>query len=95
MAAGLGESPLRLQAVVIAHAPTAAAARVTASGWLVDPLGTRRVFFRRSCFTLGSLAYALSRDPSQIVLARRDEHARADDLEKAIRPAAATACCRW
>ncbi|HUD43317.1 MAG TPA: multidrug transporter subunit MdtD [Dokdonella sp.] len=70
MAAGLGESPLRMQAVVIAYALTVAIL-IPASGWLADRLGTRRVFIAAiALFTLGSLACALSRNLTQIVLAR-------------------------
>lgn len=70
MAAGLGESPLRMQAVVIAYALTVAIL-IPASGWLADRFGTRRVFVAAIVlFTLGSLACAASRDLSQIVLAR-------------------------
>src|ERR1700761_3685882 len=54
MAAGLGESPLRMQSVVIAYALTMAML-IPASGWLADRFGTRRVFFSAIVlFTLGS-----------------------------------------
>lgn len=70
MAAGLGESPLRMQAVVIAYSLTVAIL-IPASGWLADRFGTRRVFLAAIVlFTLGSLGCALSRDLAQIVLAR-------------------------
>ena len=43
MAASLGESPLRMQAVVASYA-LAVAMLIPASGWLADRFGTRRVF---------------------------------------------------
>jgi predicted MFS family arabinose efflux permease len=58
MAASLGESPLRMQSVVIAYALTMATL-IPASGWLADRFGTRRVFFFAvAVFTLGSLLCA-------------------------------------
>ena len=61
MAASLGESPLRMQAVVVAYALTVAML-IPASGWLADRLGTRRVFVAAIVlFTLGSLACARRR----------------------------------
>ena len=45
MAASLGESPLRMQSVVIAYALTMAML-IPASGWLADRFGTRRVVLR-------------------------------------------------
>ena len=44
MAASLGESPLRMQSVVIAYSLTMAML-IPASGWLADRFGTRRVYF--------------------------------------------------
>ncbi|WP_425605455.1 multidrug transporter subunit MdtD [Pseudoxanthomonas putridarboris] len=70
MARDLGQSPLRMQAVVVAYALTVAML-IPASGWLSDRLGTRRVFVAAiALFTLGSLACALSRSLDQLVLAR-------------------------
>ncbi|CAJ3164927.1 EmrB/QacA family drug resistance transporter [Burkholderia pseudomallei] len=58
MAASLGESPLRMQSVVIAYSLTMAV-MIPVSGWLADTLGTRRVFFSAILiFTLGSLLCA-------------------------------------
>lgn len=66
MARDLGESPLRMQSVVVAYA-LAMALFIPASGWLADRAGTRRTFTAAvSLFTVGSLACALS--PSLPVL---------------------------
>jgi len=70
MARGLGESPLRMQAVVIAYSLTVAIL-IPASGWLADRFGTRAVFLAAIVlFTLGSLGCALSQSLAQIVGAR-------------------------
>jgi EmrB/QacA subfamily drug resistance transporter len=70
MAASLGESPLRMQAVVASYA-LAVAMVIPASGWLADRLGTRRVFVCAVIvFSIGSLACALSRQLTQLVGAR-------------------------
>ena len=61
MAIGLGESPLRMQAVVASYA-LAVAMVIPASGWLADKFGTRQVFLAAVVlFSLGSLACAMSR----------------------------------
>jgi EmrB/QacA subfamily drug resistance transporter len=58
MAASLGESPLRMQSVVIAYSLTMAML-IPASGWLADRFGTRRVYFAAIVlFTFGSLLCA-------------------------------------
>ena len=41
MAASLGESPLRMQSVIVAYALTMAML-IPASGWIADRFGTRR-----------------------------------------------------
>src|SRR5579885_1236398 len=70
MAAGLGESPLRMQSVVIAYALTMAML-IPASGWLADRFGTRRIFFCAiALFTLGSLLCAYSHTLAQLVGSR-------------------------
>ena len=70
MATSLGESPLRMQAVVASYA-LAVAMLIPASGWLADRLGTRRVFIAAIVlFSAGSLACALSRQLMQLVAAR-------------------------
>ena len=70
MAASLGESPLRMQAVVISYALTVAML-IPASGWLSDRLGTRRVFIAAiALFTIGSLACAISPGLNQLVASR-------------------------
>ncbi|MET4578411.1 multidrug transporter subunit MdtD [Ottowia thiooxydans] len=70
MARNLGESPLRMQSVVVAYALTMAAL-IPASGWLADRFGTQRVFFGAIVlFTLGSAACAASTQLDQLVAAR-------------------------
>lgn len=70
MAASLGESPLRMQAVVISYALTVAML-IPASGWLADRMGTCRVFTSAIVlFTIGSLACAVSQTLPQLVAAR-------------------------
>ena len=70
MAASLGESPLRMQAVVASYA-LAVAMLIPASGWLADRFGTRRVFIAAVVlFSVGSLACALSRGLTQLVASR-------------------------
>jgi len=70
MAAGLRESPLRMQSVVIAYALTMAML-IPASGWLADRFGTRRVFFCAiAVFTLGSLLCANAHSLAQLAAAR-------------------------
>lgn len=70
MAASLGESPLRMQSVVVAYALTMAML-IPASGWLADRFGTRRVFFCAIVlFVAGSVLCALSRSIGQLVAAR-------------------------
>ncbi|WP_300618894.1 multidrug transporter subunit MdtD [Dokdonella sp.] len=70
MADNLGESPLRMQSVVIAYALTMAML-IPASGWLADRFGTRRVFFFAiTLFTLGSLLCGISHSLGQLVAAR-------------------------
>jgi EmrB/QacA subfamily drug resistance transporter len=70
MAASLGESPLRMQSVVIGYALTMAML-IPASGWLADRFGTRRVFFCAIVlFVAGSVLCALSRSLGQLVASR-------------------------
>jgi len=70
MAAGLGESPLRMQSVVIAYSLTMAML-IPASGWLADRFGTRRVFFAAIVlFTFGSLLCAGAHTLAQLSGAR-------------------------
>ena len=62
MAHSLGESPLRMQSVIIAYS-LAMATLIPASGWIADRFGTRRVYLGALIlFSLGSLlcAYAPS-----------------------------------
>lgn len=70
MAASLGESPLRMQSVVVAYALTMAML-IPASGWIADRFGTRRVFFSAIVlFVVGSICCALSPGIGQLVAAR-------------------------
>ncbi|MGI4982321.1 MAG: multidrug transporter subunit MdtD [Janthinobacterium lividum] len=70
MARALGESPLRMQSVVVAYALTMAVA-IPASGWLADRFGTRRVYMTAiGLFVAGSVACALSRSLDALVAAR-------------------------
>jgi MFS family permease len=70
MATNLGESPLRMQAVVASYA-LAVAMVIPASGWLADKFGTRGVFLAAVVlFSLGSLACAMSGELTQLVAAR-------------------------
>ncbi len=66
----LGESPLRMQSVVIAYLLTVALF-IPASGWLADRFGTLHAFIAALVlFSLGSLACALSPSLSWLVVAR-------------------------
>ena len=47
MASSLGESPLRMQSVVVAYS-LAMAMLIPASGWLADRFGPRRIYDARS-----------------------------------------------
>jgi EmrB/QacA subfamily drug resistance transporter len=70
MAASLGESPLRMQSVVVAYSLTMAML-IPASGWMADRFGTRRLFVLAiALFTLGSLLCALSHSLAQLVASR-------------------------
>lgn len=70
MAQSLGESPLRMQSVVISYALTMAVL-IPASGWLADRFGTRKVYFTAIVFfTLGSLLCAASQSLGQLVASR-------------------------
>lgn len=70
MAHSLGESPLRMQSVVIAYMLTMAV-MIPMSGWLADRLGTRKVFFSAIVFfTLGSILCASSPSLNLLVIAR-------------------------
>ena len=70
MAKDLGESPLRMQSIVIAYMLTVALF-IPASGWLADRFGTRRAFLAAIVlFSLGSLLCALSPSLPWLVAAR-------------------------
>jgi EmrB/QacA subfamily drug resistance transporter len=70
MARSLGESPLRMQSVVIAYALTMAML-IPASGWIADRFGTRRAFFSAiTLFVIGSVLCAMSRTLTQLVASR-------------------------
>ena len=70
MARSLGESPLRMQSVVIAYSLTMAML-IPATGWLADKFGTTRVFMVAiSLFMLGSIGCAASGSLNWLVVAR-------------------------
>ncbi|HVL00994.1 MAG TPA: multidrug transporter subunit MdtD, partial [Dongiaceae bacterium] len=70
MARSLGESPLRMQSVVVAYSLTMAML-IPATGWLADRFGTRRVFMSAIIlFVAGSLCCAFSHTLTQLVAAR-------------------------
>src|SRR3982751_2979143 len=70
MARSFGESPLRMQSVVVAYSLTMAML-IPASGWIADRFGTRRVYVGAIVlFVLGSVACALSGNLMQLVAAR-------------------------
>jgi len=70
MARSLGESPLRMQSVVVAYSLTMAML-IPASGWIADRFGTRRVYVSAiALFVIGSVACALSNSLTQLVIAR-------------------------
>ncbi len=70
IARDLGESPLHLQAVVIAYMLTTAVL-IPTSGWLADRFGTRRMFIVAVIlFVLGSLFCALSPNLDLLIAAR-------------------------
>jgi len=70
MASSLGESPLRMQSVVVVYSLTMAML-IPASGWLADRFGTQRVYLAAIfCFVVGSLCCAASRSLTQLVVAR-------------------------
>lgn len=70
MAAALGESPLRMQSVIVAYSLTMAMV-IPASGWIADRFGTRRVYLTAiALFVLGSVLCALAASLNQLVVAR-------------------------
>lgn len=70
MAASLGESPLRMQSVVVAYSLTMAML-IPASGWMADRFGTRRVYVAAILlFVLGSVLCAVAHSLSLLVAAR-------------------------
>ncbi|KAF1046429.1 multidrug transporter subunit MdtD [Xylophilus sp.] len=70
MARSLGESPLRMQSVVVAYSLTMAML-IPASGWIADRFGTRRVYVGAiTLFAIGSLLCAIAASLGQLVAAR-------------------------
>lgn len=70
IAKSLGESPLRMQSVVIAYLITVALL-IPASGWLADRFGAKKTFFAAIIvFCLGSLLCAMSNSLTGLVAAR-------------------------
>jgi EmrB/QacA subfamily drug resistance transporter len=70
MAHSLGESPLRMQSVIIGYSLTMAVV-IPASGWLADRFGTRRIFQTAIVlFVIGSLLCAAAHSLEFLVIAR-------------------------
>lgn len=70
MARSLGESPLRMQSVVVAYSLTMAML-IPATGWLADRFGTRRVYVGAIVlFVVGSVLCALAPSLGALVAAR-------------------------
>jgi EmrB/QacA subfamily drug resistance transporter len=70
MAASLGESPLRMQSVVVAYSLTMAML-IPASGWVADRFGARPVYVSAiGLFVLGSVLCALSDTLALLAAAR-------------------------
>lgn len=70
MARSLGESPLRMQSVVVAYS-LAMAMLIPASGWMADRFGTRRVYIAAIVlFVVGSVLCAMSSSLTMLVAAR-------------------------
>src|SRR5262249_17741774 len=70
MARSLGESPLRMQSVVVAYSLTMAIV-IPATGWMADRFGTRPVYVSAiALFVLGSVLCALSSSLAMLVGAR-------------------------
>ncbi|PZP35763.1 MAG: MFS transporter [Roseateles depolymerans] len=70
MAQSLGESPLRMQSVIVAYSLTMAML-IPASGWMADRFGTRRVYVAAILlFVAGSVLCAVSASLSMLVVAR-------------------------
>ncbi|MDB5966383.1 MAG: transporter [Polaromonas sp.] len=70
MARSFGESPLRMQSVVVAYSLTMAML-IPASGWIADRFGTRKVYVTSiTLFVIGSVACAMSHNLTQLVASR-------------------------
>ncbi|MCF8206552.1 MAG: multidrug transporter subunit MdtD [Methylotenera sp.] len=70
MARSLGESPLRMQSVVVAYS-LAMAMLIPASGWLADRFGTRRIYVGAIVlFVIGSVLCAVASSLAMLVAAR-------------------------
>src|SRR5258708_14598497 len=70
MADALGESPLRMQSVIVAYSLTMAML-IPASGWMADRFGTRRVYlWAIALFVLGSVLCAIAPNLQLMVAAR-------------------------
>ncbi|MFT7723085.1 MAG: multidrug transporter subunit MdtD [Roseateles sp.] len=70
MAASLGESPLRMQSVIVAYSLTMAML-IPASGWVADRFGTRRVYVGAILtFVAGSVLCAAAHSLGALVAAR-------------------------
>jgi len=70
MARSLGESPLRMQSVIVAYSLTMAIV-IPATGWMADRFGTRRIYIGAIVlFVIGSVLCAVSPSLTMLVAAR-------------------------
>ena len=70
MAEALGESPLKMQSVIVAYALTTAML-IPATGWVADRFGTRRIYgWAIALFVIGSVLCALSPSLPFLIAAR-------------------------
>lgn len=70
IAKSLGESPLRMQSVIVCYTLTVALL-IPLSGWLADRFGTKRIFITAVVlFTFGSLLCSFSDTLNELILSR-------------------------
>lgn len=70
IAANLGESPLKMHAIIVAYV-LAMAVTIPISGWLTEKYGLRKTYFVAIIlFSVASIACALSQNLTQLIIAR-------------------------
>ncbi len=70
MAKSLGESPLKMQSVIVSYA-LVMAILIPASGWLADKFGTRKIYLLSIfLFTIGSFFCATSKSLTELIVFR-------------------------